>query len=140
MAEEPIKSGTDGGEKTPEGQPSLKMSMIHHNNDEGGDSFFQNQSSFVFGNDSNELNSQNPEGKDEYVDDDDVGFDTYVVNEDNFVASCRELASIHNFPTRAIKPDTQEYQQFREKKKAEMKAKEKQTLKKDDSAFMLKNL
>ena len=40
MAEEPIKNGTDGGDKTPEGQPSLKMSMIHHNNDEGGDSFF----------------------------------------------------------------------------------------------------
>ena len=70
---------------------------------------FQNQSSFVFGNDENELNSQNKEGKDEYVDDDDVGFDTYVVNEDNFVLSCRELANIHNFPGRAIKPDTQEY-------------------------------
>ena len=109
MAAEPIKAGTDGGEKTPEGQPSLKMSMIHHNNDEGADSFFQNQSSFVFGNDENELNSQNKEGKDEYVDDDDVGFDTYVVNEDNFVLSCRELANIHNFPSRAIKPDTQEY-------------------------------
>ena len=34
----------------------------------------------------------NKEGIDEYVDDDDVGFDTYVVSEENFVESCRELA------------------------------------------------
>ena len=26
--------------------------------------------------------------KDEYLDEDDPGFDTYVVNEENFVASC----------------------------------------------------
>jgi hypothetical protein len=29
---------------------------------------------------------------DDYEDDDDPGFDTYVVNEENFVASCEELA------------------------------------------------
>ena len=85
------------------------MSMIHPNNDEGDNSFFQNQSSFVFGNESNELHIMNKEGVEEYVDDDDVGFDTYVVNEENFVASCRELASQNNFPARAINPDTQEY-------------------------------
>lgn len=34
----------------------------------------------------------NKEGIEEYVDDDDVGFDTYAVNEENFVGSCRELA------------------------------------------------
>jgi len=135
-------------QKTPDGQPSLKMSMIHPNNDEGDNSFFQNQSSIIFADDSAELHSMNKEGIEEYVDDDDVGFDTYVVNEENFVASCRELAGQNNFPARAIKPDSQEYQTFREKKKAEQKAKdkekeketEKQTLKKDDSAFMLKNL
>ena len=82
----------------------------------------------------------NKEGIEEYIDDDDVGFDTYVVNEENFVASCRELAGQNNFPARAIKPDTSDYQEWREKKKAEMKAKEKQVLKKDDSAFLLKNL
>ena len=30
----------------------------------------------------------NPEFMDEYVDEDDPGFDTYVVNEENFVARC----------------------------------------------------
>mgnify|MGYP006932370774 FL=1 len=30
----------------------------------------------------------NPDFDDEYVDEDDPGFDTYVVNEENFVASC----------------------------------------------------
>jgi len=29
----------------------------------------------------------------EYVDDDDPGFDAYVVNEQSFVASCKELAT-----------------------------------------------
>lgn len=47
----------------------------------------------MFGNDSQELHQMNREGLEEYVDDDDAGFDTYVVNEENFVASCRELAN-----------------------------------------------
>jgi len=34
------------------------------------------------------LHTKNPEFVDEYVDEDDPGFDTYVVNEENFVASC----------------------------------------------------
>lgn len=38
------------------------------------------------------MHPMNKEGIEEYVDDDDVGFDTYVVNEENFVGSCRELA------------------------------------------------
>ena len=86
------------------------------------------------------MHPMNREGVEEYVDDDDVGFDTFVVNEENFVASCRELASQYNFPARAINPDNEEYQQFREKRKREMREKEKAKLKKDDSAFMLKNL
>ena len=82
----------------------------------------------------------NKEAVEEYVDDDDVGFDTYVVNEENFVASCRELASQNNFPARAINPDTEDYQQFREKRKMELRAKEKAKIRKDDSAFMLKQM
>ena len=82
----------------------------------------------------------NKEGIEEYVDDDDVGFDTYVVNEENFVGSCRELAVQYNFPARAIKPDTEEFQQYREKRRREQRDKEKATVRKDDSAFMLKNL
>ena len=50
----------------------------------------------------------NREGVDEYQDDDDPGFDMYVVNEENFVESCKELAQINNFPPRAIKPDTKD--------------------------------
>ena len=84
------------------------------------------------------MHPMNKEAVEEYVDDDDVGFDTYVVNEENFVASCRELASQNNFPARAINPDTEDYQQFREKRKMELRAKEKAKIRKDDSAFMLK--
>jgi len=50
----------------------------------------------------------NKEGVDDYADDDDPGFEIYVVNEENFVASCKELAEINNFPARAIRPDTKE--------------------------------
>jgi hypothetical protein len=49
------------------------------------------------------------------VDDDDPGFDMYVVNEENFVASCKELASLNNFPARAIKPDTKDQMAHRER-------------------------
>lgn len=62
--------------------------------------------SFVFS--PEEVNLMNREGIDEYVDDDDPGFDMYVVNEENFVASCKELAQLNNFPARAIKPDTRD--------------------------------
>jgi hypothetical protein len=50
----------------------------------------------------------NKEGLDEYNDDDDEGFKFYVVSEENFVASCKELAEVNNFPARAIKPDTKD--------------------------------
>ena len=143
MANDAPKQGMDDvNAKSPtvEGQPSLKMSMIHPSDDAADNSFFQNQSSFVFGNDSTDLHIMNKEGIEEYVDDDDVGFDVYVVNEQNFVASCEELAARNNFPARAIEPDTKEYQVAREKKRQQMKEKEKANLKKDDSAFMLKKL
>ena len=81
------KAGEDGDEG-----PSLKMSMIHPNQDVGDNSFFQNQTSFIFGNDQDEMHPMNKEAVEEYLVDDDVGFDTYVVNEENFVASCRQLA------------------------------------------------
>jgi len=38
--------------------------------------------------DPKKLHPMNPEYTDEYIDEDDPGFDTYVVNEENFVASC----------------------------------------------------
>jgi hypothetical protein len=55
-----------------------------------------------------EIQPMNKEQTDDYADDDDPGFEIYVVNEENFVASCKELADINAFPARAIKPDTKE--------------------------------
>lgn len=52
------------------------------------------------------IHVMNQEFVDEYVDDDDPGFDTFVVQEENFVASCKELAKLNDFPKRAIQPDT----------------------------------
>jgi hypothetical protein len=72
-----------------------------------------NRQSFVYSAD--EIHVQNKEGVDEYVDDDDPGFDMYVVNEENFVASCKELASLNSFPARGIKPDTKEQMAHRER-------------------------
>ena len=72
-----------------------------------------NRQSFVYSAD--EVHVQNKEGVDEYVDDDDPGFDMYVVNEENFVASCKELASLNSFPARGIKPDTKEQMAHRER-------------------------
>ena len=67
-------------------------------------SFFEKSQSFVF------PPENNLEGAayDEYTDDDDPGFEIYVVNEENFVASCKELSDLNNFPGRAIKPDSKE--------------------------------
>ena len=62
--------------------------------------------SFVFAPD--EIHVMNKEGLDEYIDDEDPGFDLYAVNEENFVASCKELAQLNNFPARAIKLDTKD--------------------------------
>lgn len=59
----------------------------------------------------------NKEGVDDYNDDDDPGFEIYMVNEENFVASCKELAEQNNFPARAIKPETKESMVQREKYK-----------------------
>ena len=65
--------------------------------------------------DAKALHIMNKEFIDEYVDEDDPGFDTYVVNEENFVESCQELAKLNNFPVRAIKSDTKHDMGFRER-------------------------
>lgn len=80
----------------------------------------------------------NKEGVDEYADDDDPGFDIYVVNEENFVASCKELAEINNFPARAIHPDNKEWQVQRERYRKLFQ--EAHAVKKDESADLLKKL
>lgn len=96
------------------------------------------------------LHPMNTEAVDEYVDDDDPGYDTYVVNEENFVASCQELARLNEFPKRAIKPDSGADMAFRERhRKAQLlkleqqRGKMKKQVKKpkgSDSAQLLKEL
>ena len=49
-------------------------------------SFFDNSNTFVFP--PAEEHEMNKEHVDNYTDDDDPGFEIYVVNEENFVASC----------------------------------------------------
>ncbi len=39
----------------------------------------------------------------------------YVVGEEAFVASCKELAQLNSFPQRAIKPDTKDQMVHRER-------------------------
>ena len=65
-------------------------SMIQPSDTNGEISFFEKSTSFVFP--VEEKHVMNKEGVDEYQDDDDPGFEIYVVGEENFVASCRELA------------------------------------------------
>ena len=64
----------------------IKVSFIKSDNS----SFLANKSSFIF--DPDMIHPINTEGLDEYEDDDDPGFDTFLVNEENFIASCEELA------------------------------------------------
>ena len=108
-----------------------QLSIIQHAENDA--SFFQNSESFVFAN--QEMQVMNKEGVDDYQDDDDPGFEIYVVNEENFVESCKELADINNFPARAIRPDTKEQQVQREKYKKQQQ--ELHAVKKDDSAMLL---
>jgi hypothetical protein len=61
-----------------------------------------------------------------------------MVNEENFVASCKELADQHNFPTRAIKPDTKDQMVVREKYRKEQQ--ELLQVKKDESAVILQKM
>ena len=100
--------------------------------------------------DAKAIHPKNKEYLDEYVDEDDPGFDTYVVNEENFVASCQELARLNAFPDRAIQPDTKHDMAFRERhRKEQLAAKERnkansksgaKKLKSNDSALLLKEL
>ena len=72
-----------------------------------------------------QLHRMNPEKVDEYIDEDDPGFDTYVVNEENFVASCQELAKLNDFPKRAIAGDTKHDMAHRERCRKAIEAKKK---------------
>jgi len=98
------------------------------------------------------IHPMNTEFTNEYVDEDDPGFDTYVVNEENFVASCQELARLNDFPVRAIMPDNKHDMAFRERYRKEQQAEKdqikkrnknignKSKLKNTDSALLLTEL
>lgn len=98
------------------------------------------------------IHPMNPEFLDEYQDEDDPGFDTYVVNEENFVASCQELARLNDFPERAIMPDNKKDMAARERLRKEQltqqeKLKDRKTvtsmskkLKHTDSALLLSQM
>jgi len=73
--------------------PSKMPSMIAGE----GNSTFMDASSFMLAND----NPAN-ETPDEYIDEDDPGFDLYEIYEDYFENSCKELATRFGFPARSI--------------------------------------
>jgi len=76
-------------------------------------SFFQNSQSFVF-----PIEEQNP-NVDEYIDDDDAGFEAFEIREERFEESCKELAVKYNFPARSIKKETKNNQILSPKNKEE---------------------
>jgi hypothetical protein len=126
--------------------------MIMH--DGGGDNtFFHDSRSFEFP--MNDDNSGTAENKrlssgvnadlppDEYTDDDDPGFEIYEVTEENFILSCKELATRFDFPNRAVKPTLKEDPRAQYRSKVvEVEAPKEiiKNVKKDDSAIMLKKL
>jgi len=68
---------------------------------EGNSSFMDGTSSLF----PTEGNKETNEVIDEYVDDDDPGFELYEVYEEYFESSCKELATRFGFPARSIKPE-----------------------------------
>ena len=66
-----------------------------------GNSSFIDGNSFTF---PVEGNKEANDVIDEYVDDDDPGFELYEIYEEYFESSCKELATRFNFPARSIKP------------------------------------
>ena len=62
-------------------------------------SFFHNSQSFVFPIEEQNVNA------DEYIDDDDAGYEVFEIREEKFEESCQELALKYNFPNRAIRKE-----------------------------------
>lgn len=136
-ADEVLEAPKEESRPAAPARDELKESMIK----EADVSHFFANGSFVF--DQKALNIMNTEGVDEYQDDDDPGFDAYLVSEANFVESCRELASQYNYPARAIKPETDADLEYRTKVRAQQAIDEpglrKKLMQKDDSAVLLKS-
>ena len=69
-----------------------------------GNSSFMDGNSFSFPIEGSK--EANNEAIDEYVDDDDPGFELYEIYEEYFESSCKELATKFGFPAKSIKPGT----------------------------------
>jgi len=77
-------------------------SMIHAQGNNDSSLFFHNSRSFVL----NGLEEQHTtQIVDEYIDDEDCGFDLYEVEEKDFTKVCKKLAEKFNFPARVCLPD-----------------------------------
>lgn len=89
-----------------EGNSGKMPSMIQGQPNNDSSLFFQNSHSFVLaGLGLEEQNNANVPFVDEYVDDDDPGFDLYEVEEKDFGKVCKKLAEKYNFPLRACLPE-----------------------------------
>ena len=77
-------------------------SIIHAQPNNDSSLFFQNSHSFVLAGLEEQHTTQST---DEYIDDDDPGFDLYEVEEKDFPKVCKKLAEKYNFPQRACIAD-----------------------------------
>ena len=85
-----------------EGNSGKMPSIIHGQQNNDSSLFFQNSRSFVLAG----LEEQHiTQAVDEYVDDDDPGFDLYEADEKDFPKVCKKLAEKFNFPQRACMID-----------------------------------
>jgi hypothetical protein len=84
-----------------EGNPSKMPSIIQPPNNNDSSLFFQNSHSFVLAN----LEEQSTNIVDEYVNDDDVGFELYEVQDKDFAKVAKKLAEKYGFPGRACVVD-----------------------------------
>ena len=85
-----------------EGNSGKMPSMIHPQGNNDSSLFFQNSHSFMLSG----LEEQHPtQIVDEYIDDDDPGFDVVEVEEKDFAKTCKKLAEKFNYPASVFLPD-----------------------------------
>jgi len=103
FSKKPFNKKSDKNED-PVNQMTDKMQNIGHvpsiiHGDQNESSFLKDNS-FVF------PSENKKENVDEYIDDEDAGFDIYEVDEKHFEANCKELADKFNFPARSFFPES----------------------------------
>ena len=91
-----------------DGNPSKMPSVIHAQQNNDSSLFFQNSHSFVLAG----LEDQNAQIVDEYVNDDDAGFDLYEVLDKDFAKVSKKLAEKFNFPARGMYSDNKKKKSF----------------------------